>query len=147
MKLHKITLCSLIIGLLVTLVGCNNSTSVYIDRHEWGVSTIQTSEDGAVIACSEEKKTTYDSAVEIEMSCTAKNGSLKLTDTTNGNTYEGTYEQTESSKEEIIYEITLVEESGNAVSSMTVYQDENKAPTLIISIADYVLTFFSKQKN
>lgn len=144
MKSHKITLWALIIGLLFALAGCNNSTSVYIDGHKWEVSTIQDSEDGTVIACSKEKKTTYDSAAEIEMICTAENEIFKLTDMTNGTKYEGTYKQNESSKETTIYEITLNEESGNAVSSTTVYHDKTKTPTLIVSVAEYVLTFFPK---
>lgn len=145
MKLSKISSFVLSAIILLVLVGCSNSTAVYIGGYEWEISTIQVGEDGAVIACSKENKMTYDSAVEREMSCTAKDGVLTLTDTTNGNIYEGTYEQAESSKETTICEITLVEESGNAVSSMTVYQNDTKVPTLIISIADYVLTFFTKK--
>lgn len=144
MKLHRITLLALIIGLLFALTGCRNSTSVYIDGYEWVVSTIQDSEDGTVIACSKEKKTAYDSAAEIELICTAQNGIFKFTDMTNGTTYEGMYKQTENYKETTIYEITLNKESGSAVSSLTVYHDKAKTPTLIVSVAEYVLTFFPK---
>jgi len=131
--------------LLFALAGCSDSAAVSIDGYEWEIHTIQSNESGAVLACSPEQKPVYENAAEIEMRCTAENGVFTLTDTTNGNIYEGTYKQIEIEKETVIYEITIGEEKGNAAASVTVYQNGDKIPTLILSAGDYALHFFPKQ--
>ena len=65
-----------------------------------------------------------------------------LTDESNGSTYTGTYELTDTSQETRIYEIVVGDSEGMAVVSTTTYQDESRTPTLIISLDDYALNFF-----
>lgn len=151
MKTSKIFIVALCVMIGVSFVGCqnspNSSNAVTIDEYEWEISTIQAGEDGAVIACSKEKKTAYESAAEIQMNGIAEEGFLTITDATNRDSYKGTYKQKETDKETVIYEITLGEERGHAVTSMTIDQEDTKIPTLILTTPNYTFHFFSKQKK
>ena len=151
MKRSKIFIIALCVMIGVSLVGCQNSSNssnaVAIDEYEWEISTIQAGEDGAVIACSKEKKSAYESAAEIQMNCIAEEGFLTITDATNRDSYKGTYKQQETDKETVIYEFTLGLERGHDVTSMTIDLEETRIPTLILTTTSYTFYFFSKQKK
>ena len=114
-----------------------------IEDHAWQMTTVQSVEaDGQVIVHAPETVGVPDTSVEVVLKCAAADGDLTLTDESNGNTYTGTYELTDTSQETRIYEIVVGDSEGMAVVSMTTYQDESRTPTLIISLDDYALNFF-----
>lgn len=144
MKPSKLMIGFLTVLLLFGLVGCSGAEPVSIEKYKWNLHTVQSGNDGVVIACSEDNTDVYPGANAMMMSCTAKDGNLAIMDTTNGKTYTGTYKHVKSSPESIIYEFMIGEEIGNAVSAMTVYQDESEKPTLILSVGGYALHFYAE---
>jgi len=141
-----VSICCLI---LLLLTGCSTnegkqSNLPSIEQYDWEMTTVQSVEaEGQAIAYGPGESSTLDTAVEILLSCTAKNGELTLNDETNGASYSGTYKLTDTSQESLIYEVTVGETAGMAVVAMTTYHDESQVPTLIISLGDYALNFFA----
>ena len=81
------------------------------------------------------------SAAVLEMDCTAKDGTITLTDRTNGKTYTGTYALEAADPESKTYFVALEGEEGLAVCGNTTFYDGSAAPTFIIRFDDYVLNF------
>ncbi len=106
---------------------------------------IQSSEDGSIIGCSSEAYELHKDIEDIivaDLVCTAKDGALTIKDTTNGTEYAGTYEVADESKDSVIYNVVIGEDTGTAVSSITKADDGSEAPTLIITVDEYSLTFY-----
>lgn len=68
---------------------------------------------------------------------------LTLLDETNNKTYTGEYKELDDNFESTIYEITINETQGTAVASTMEYNDGKEIPTLIITLGDYTLNFYS----
>jgi len=140
---------SFILLLVLLMTGCstgeeNNASAPAIEQYSWQMTSVQSKEaEGQAIAYGPAGTSTLDTAVEIILSCSAEEGKLLLTDETNGNAYSGIYELTDTSQESVIYEVTIGETEGMAITSMTIYQDGCQIPTLIISLNDYALNFFA----
>lgn len=141
MKRLSVLLCLL----LLFLAGCGSkdSTVPKIEDYSWQMTTVQSMEaEGQAVAYGPGNDSTLETAVEILLSCTAADGTITLTDETNGQMYSGTYKLTESDQQASTYEITVGETEGMAVVSMTTYHDDSQIPTFIISLGDYALNFF-----
>lgn len=133
--------------ILVCLTGCNNTAKVPIEDYKWSMATIQSMDNnGAFIA--------YDPDVAIdpeysyagqctpmEMDCYVSDGKITIKNKTHNQVYYGTCELTENNRDSAIYEITILDEKGTAVTAMTTYADGTEAPTLIISMGGYTLNF------
>ena len=77
----------------------------------------------------------------IELTLTAKNGELILSDITNDKTYKGTYKVRQRTYGSIDYDITIDGISGYATVSQTKYYDGSEVPTLPINLGEYALYF------
>lgn len=146
----KISLFALVAVLVLSLVGCSSQT-LKIEGHDWELTLIQSTEDGSIIGCASEHYEMHkdiENMIVVDLVCTAKDGSLTITDKTNNQSYEGTYTLADSTLESTMYNIVLGEENGTAVSSYTEYEEgaanTKKTPTLIISIGNYALNFQSE---
>lgn len=131
--------------LLLLLAGCGSkdSTVPKIEDYSWQMTTAQSMEaEGQAVAYGPGNESTLETAVEILLSCTAADGTITLTDETNGQTYSGTYKLAETDQQTSTYEVTVGETEGMAVVSMTTYHDDSQVPTFIISLGDYALNFF-----
>lgn len=107
------------------------------------MTTVQSMEaEGQAVAYGPGNDSTLGVAVEILLSCTAADGTITLTDETNGRMYSGTYKLTESGRQTSTYEVNVGETAGMAVVSMTTYHDDSQTPTFIISLGDYAMNFF-----
>lgn len=141
MKRLSVLLCLLL--LLLTGCGSKDSTVPKIEDYSWQMTTAQSMEvEGQAVAYGPGNDSTLETAVEILLTCTVADGTITLTDETNGQTYSGTYKLTESDQQTSTYEITVGETEGMAVVSMTTYHDDSQTPTFIISLGDYALNFF-----
>ena len=141
MKRLSVLLCLL----LLLLAGCGSKESAVskIEDYSWQMTTVQSMEaEGQAIAYGPGNDSTLDTAVEILLTCAATDGTITLTDETNGQTYSGTYKLTETEQQTSTYEVTIGETDGMALVSMTTYHDDSQAPTFIISLGDYALNFF-----
>ena len=131
--------------LLLLLAGCSSKdiTVPKIEDYSWQMTTVQSMEaEGQAVAYGSGNDSTLETAVEILLTCTASDGTITLTDETNGQTYSGTYKLSESDQQTSIYEITVGETEGMAVVSMTTFHDDSQTPTFIISLGDYAMNFF-----
>lgn len=143
MKRLSVLLCLL----LLLLAGCGSNGSKdgivpKIEDYSWQMTTVQSMEaEGQAVAYGPGNDSTLETAVEILLSCTAAEGTITLTDETNGQTYYGTYKLTESDQQTLIYEVTIGGTEGMAVVSMTTYHDGSQTPTFIIGLCDYALNF------
>ena len=141
MKRLSVLLCLLL--LLLTGCGSKDSTVPKIEDYSWQMTTAQSMEaEGQAVAYGPGNESTLETAVEILLSCTAADGTITLTDETNGQTYSGTYKLVETDQQTSTYEVTVGETEDMAVVSMTTYHDDSQVPTFIISLGDYALNFF-----
>ena len=142
MKRLSVLLCLLL--LLLAGCGSTDSTVPKIEDYSWQMTTAQSIEaEGQAVAYGPGNDSTLETAVEILLSCTAADGTITLTDETNGQTYSGTYKLTETDQQTSTYEVTVGETEGMAVVSMTTFHDDSQTPTFIISLSDYALNFFA----
>lgn len=134
--------------LFLLLAGCGSSGSKDsnvppVEDYTWQMTTVQSMEaEGQAVAYGPGNDSTLGAAVEILLSCTAADGTITLTDETNGRMYSGTYKLTESDRQTSTYEVNVGETAGMAVVSMTTYHDDSQTPTFIISLGDYAMNFF-----
>ena len=142
-KIFTFIICTII---LFSLTSCKQTEKTTIESNEWILSTIQSNEqNGDIIAYNPNDNTVIvpENAIIIELSCSAKDKVLTLLDETNNKTYTGEYKELDDNFESTIYEITINETQGTAVASTMEYNDGKEIPTLIITLGDYTLNFYS----
>lgn len=134
----------LLVFLLVLLTGCA-SKAPKINEYSWVMTSVQSMEAGGqAVAYGERGSSTLEGAKQMELLCQAKDGKLTLTDRTNGRTYTGTYQQSQSDPKSTIYEIEVDGTTGMAAVAMTTYQDGSQDPTLILNLGEYAVNFFAE---
>ena len=132
---------------LVFAVSACSADRLAIEDHKWKMraivsNNIEAAENEAelVLAVGEADEL-YPDAEIVNMSLTAKNGKLTLTDATNGKTYSGTYKLLEKTPNGTDYEVIIDGINGYATASPTEYYDGSEIPTLPINLGDYSLYF------
>ena len=130
----------------VTLSACNADV-VKIEDYEWKMRTVMSNDteaaqyqDELVVAVGEADEL-YPDAEIVDMTLTAKDGEITITDTTNGKTYNGTYEVIQKTPKGTDYEIIIDGVTGYATVAPTEYYDGTEIPTLPINIDGYSLYF------
>lgn len=142
--MRRIIISIIFVLLLMTGCGKNNESVPHIESHTWSMFSVQSAEDGQAIAYGEYGSSTLDTAKKIELICVANDGSLTITDKTNGKSYFGTYKFSESSSQSVIYEVVVDGKEGMAVTSMTTYQNGDEKPTFIISLETCSINFYAE---
>ena len=134
----------------VTLSACNADV-VKIEDYEWKMRTVMSNDteaaqyqDDLVVAVGEADEL-YPDAEIVDMTLTAKDGEITITDTTNGKTYNGTYEVIQKTPKGTDYEIIIDGVTGYATVAPTEYYDGTEIPTLPINIDGYSLYFIPNE--
>lgn len=134
----------------VTLSACNADV-VKIEDYEWKMRTVMSNDteaaqyqDELVVAVGEADEL-YPDAEIVDMTLTAKDGEITITDTTNGKTYNGTYEVIQKTPKGTDYEIIIDGVTGYATVAPTEYYDGSEIPTLPINIDGYSLYFIPNE--
>lgn len=134
----------------VTLSACNADV-VKIEDYEWKMRTVMSNDteaaqyqDELVVAVGEADEL-YPDAEIVDMTLTAKDGEITITDTTNGKTYNGTYEVMQKTPKGTDYEIIIDGVTGYATVAPTEYYDGTEIPTLPINIDGYSLYFIPNE--
>lgn len=134
----------------VTLSACNADV-VKIEDYEWKMRTVMSNDteaaqyqDELVVAVGEADEL-YPDAEIVDMTLTAKDGEITITDTTNGKTYNGTYEVMQKTPKGTDYEIIIDGVTGYATVAPTEYYDGSEIPTLPINIDGYSLYFIPNE--
>lgn len=135
---------------LVFAISACNVDRLAIEDHKWKMRTVMSNNIGAaeneaelVLAVGEADEL-YPDAEIVNMSLTAKNGKLTLTDATNGKTYSGTYKLLEKTPSGTDYEVIIDGINGYATAAPTEYYDGDEIPTLPINPGDYSLYFIPR---
>jgi len=133
--------------LVLTLTACS-SDAIKIEEYEWKMRTVMSNDieladsDAVVLAVGEQDEL-YPDAKVVDLTLTAKDGKITITDATNNNTYEGTYTVENTTPDGTNYKVTIDGKEGFATVAMTEYYEGEDEPTLPINLGDYTLYFYS----
>ena len=129
--------------LILTLSACGTG-KLKIEDYEWKMRTIMHTEDNQIVYdAAAEEINTHPEAKIIEMTLTAKDGKITITDVTNNTTYEGTYTVSGRNPKGTDYHIKIDGRSGYAGVAMTTYADGIEEPTLPITLGGYSMYFYA----
>lgn len=148
MKKYFICISTLI--LIFTLTSCN-AEKFAIEDYEWKMSAVMRNdievaqnEDELVVAVGEFDEL-YPDVKIVDLTLTAKEGKITLTDATNDKTYTGTYDVIKKTSKETDYEVIIDGVSGFAIAAETKYYDDSEVPTLPMNFGDYAVYFTPKK--
>lgn len=134
----------LIATLTIALSACGMG-KVKIEDYEWKMRTIMHGEDNQVVVDAVgEDDPAHPEAKIIDMTLTAKDGKITITDHTNNKTYEGTYKVEQKTPAGTDYKVTIDGKEGYATVAMTTYADGTEEPTLPISLDGYSMYFYAE---
>ena len=141
----------LFVSLTVFALSACNADVVEIEDYEWKMRTVMSNDteatqyqDELVVAVGEADEL-YPDAEIVDMTLTAKDGEITITDSTNDKTYNGTYEVMQKTPKGTDYEIIIDGATGYATVSPTEYYDGSEIPTLPINIDGYSLYFIPNE--
>lgn len=142
-----------LMSFIVFALSACNADVVKIEDYEWKMRTVMSNDteaaqyqDELVVAVGEADEL-YPDAEIVDMTLTAKDGEITITDTTNGKTYTGTYEVMQKTPKGTDYEIIIDGVNGYATVAPTEYYDGTEIPTLPINIDGYSLYFIPMSRN
>ena len=122
-----------------------------IEDYEWKMRTVASNDieaaqtpDELIVAVGEADEL-YPDAEIVDLTLTAKDGEITITDTTNDRTYTGTYEVMQKTPKGTDYEIIIDGVNGYATVAPTEYYDGSEIPTLPININGYSLYFIPNE--
>lgn len=129
-----------VLAAVLLLTGCGHTAEKYhIEGATWQIATVQSAEDGSILAVGESMQQGYPDATLLALTCTAQNG--KLLFSMEEQTWEGSYTLQKSDDAAAIYTITVGDESGPAAVSATTYQNGAAEQTLVLQLGGYSLYF------
>lgn len=148
--MKKIISIFLMLTFTFALSACN-SDEFAIEDYEWKMRAVMRNdievaqnEDELVVAVGEADEL-YPDAEIVDLTLTAKDGEITVTDTTNNKTYNGTYTIMQKTPDGTDYEVIIDGVSGNATVAPTEYYNNQETPTLPINIDGYSVYFIPKE--
>lgn len=131
---------ALILVIILLLPGCGTpAPKYYIEGKDWQIVTVQSAQDGAVLAVGESLHESYPEAEVIGLTCKAEGG--RLTFTMADQSWSASYALQKSDDNAAIYTVTIEDETGPAAVSVTTYQDGQTEQTLVLQLGGYSLYF------
>ena len=131
---------ALILAIILLLPGCGTpAPKYYIEGKDWQIVTVQSAQDGAVLAIGESLHESYPEAEVIGLTCQAEGG--RLTFTMADQSWSASYALQKSDDNAAIYTVTIEDETGPAAVSVTTYQDGQAEQTLVLQLGGYSLYF------
>lgn len=131
---------ALILVIILLLPGCGTpAPKYYIEGKDWQIVTVQSAQDGAVLAVGESLHESYPEAEVIGLTCKAEGS--RLTFTMADQSWSASYALQKSDDNAAIYTITIEDETGPAAVSVTTYQDGQAEQTLVLQLGGYSLYF------
>lgn len=139
-----ISIIMLIATLTIALSACGMG-KVKIEDYEWRMRTVMHGEDNQVVVDAVgEDDPAHPEAKIIDMTLTAKEGKISITDNTNDKTYEGTYTVEQKTPAGTDYKVTIDGKEGYATVAMTTYADGTEEPTLPINLGTHSIYFYAE---
>lgn len=131
---------ALVLVIILLLPGCGTpAPKYYIEGKDWQIVTVQSAQDGAVLAVGESLHESYPEAEVIGLTCKAEGS--RLTFTMADQSWSASYALQKSDDNAAIYTITIEDETGPAAVSVTTYQDGQAEQTLVLQLGGYSLYF------
>lgn len=131
---------ALILVIILLLPGCGTpAPKYYIEGKDWQIVTVQSAQDGAVLAVGESLHESYPEAEVIGLTCKVEGG--RLTFTMADQSWSASYALQKSDDNAAIYTVTIEDETGPAAVSVTTYQDGQAEQTLVLQLGGYSLYF------
>ena len=131
---------ALILVIILLLPGCGTpAPKYYIEGKDWQIVTVQSAQDGTVLAVGESLHESYPEAEVIGLTCKAEGG--RLTFTMADQSWSASYALQKSDDNAAIYTVTAEDETGPAAVSVTTYQDGQAEQTLVLQLGGYSLYF------
>lgn len=131
---------ALILVIILLLPGCGTpAPKYYIEGKDWQIVTVQSAQDGAVLAVGESLHESDPEAEVIGLTCKAEGG--RLTFTMADQSWSASYALQKSDDNAAIYTVTIEDETGPAAVSVTTYQDGQAEQTLVLQLGGYSLYF------
>lgn len=104
---------ALILVIILLLPGCGTpAPKYYIEGKDWQIVTVQSAQDGAVLAVGESLHESYPEAEVIGLTCKAEGG--RLTFTMADQSWSASYALQKSDDNAAIYTVTIEDETGPA---------------------------------
>ena len=139
-----ISIIILIATLTISLSSCGMG-KVKIEDYEWKMRTIMHGEDNQVVVDAVgEDDPAHPEAKIIDMTLTAKDGKITITDHTNNKIYEGTYTVEQKTPAGTDYKVMIDGKEGYATVAMTTYADGTEEPTLPINLGTHSIYFYAE---
>lgn len=138
-----ISIILLITTLIFILSGCG-AKAIQIEDYEWKMRTVMKNDSDLIVPAVGETDEAYPDAKVIDLTLTAKDGKITITDATNNITYEGTYTVEGKNPKGTDYKVTIDGKEGYATVAMTKYDDGNEEPTLPINLGDHSIYFYAE---
>ena len=149
--MKKISYTVTILILFVLLLSSCTSENISIEDYEWQMRTVMSGNietaqnENVLIVAVGEPDELYTEAKIVDLTLTAKDGKITITDKTNNKTYTGTYKVQKKTPKGTDYEITINGQDGYATVAPTKYYDGSEVPTLPINLGEYSLYFVPKK--
>ena len=143
--MKRITSIIILIATLTIALSACGMGKVKIEDYEWKMRTIMHGEDNQVVVDAVgEDDPAHPEARIIDMTLTAKDGKITITDHTNNKTYEGTYTVEQKTPAGTDYKVTIDGKEGYAIVAMTTYADGTEEPTLPINLGTHSIYFYAE---
>ena len=119
---------------LLLLAGCGASVSGIPEGLTWTAQTLQSQEDGEILAAAEE--TAIQEVPRLDLTAQVESGTITLTDHTAGETYTGTLAPAQDAAPNAqIYTLVFPDQpEGYGVYGVTEYSDGSRDATLYLTI-------------
>ena len=140
--MKKIISFLLITTLLFALSACG-AEKMKIEDYEWKMRTVMKNDSDLVVPAVGEADEVYPDAKVVDLTLTAKDGKITITDATNNITYEGTYTVEGKNPKGTDYKVVIDGKEGYSTAAMTKYDDGSEEPTLPINLGDYSIYFYA----
>lgn len=142
-KISIVLMLAMLLAVCLSFASCGEN--IDIKNHDWQFSNVQgMADNGAITHCAEEFKDLYPDAQIIDLSCSATDDTITITDNGTGESITFTYETELSNFKDLIYKITSEDNTvqGYASVGVTEYMNDKSEYTLIITIGERSLYFY-----
>ena len=143
--MKRITSIIILIATLTIALSACGMGKANIEDYEWKMRTIMHGVDNQVVVDAVgEDDPAHPEAKIIDMTLTAKDGKITITDHTNNKTYEGTYKVEQKTPAGTDYKVTIDGKKGYATVAMTTYADGTEEPTLPLNLGTHSIYFYAE---
>lgn len=148
--MKRVTITTLAAFLCLCLIGCGETASVPVQQVQWTMTTVQSSENGAVLAVgSALMQESYPQARQMNLTCSFTDTAVTVQNSETGERWSGSYQlMNQGDQPTQMYDLSFADSvQGVAAIDVTKYDTGSKEPTLILSAGGYAVYFTAAQEE